>query len=73
MIPLSLLLGVLNSHLDRHENIGKGQLGMKFFTRLMKDDRFKNLPMVLETPCEDNRVYKEEIALLYQILSEKDE
>ena len=43
---------------------------MKFFTRLMADDRFKNLPMVLETPCNDNSVYKKEIALLYGTLGQ---
>lgn len=61
--------GPLNSHLDRHENIGKGKLGMKFFSRLMRDERFKNLPMILETPCSDNSVYQKEIVQLYDTLS----
>ena len=63
------MTGDLNSHLDRHENIGKGKLGMKFFSRLMRDERFQNLPLVLETPCDDNSVYKKEIALLYETLN----
>lgn len=40
----------LNSRVDRHEEIGKGQLGVDAFRRLMNDKRFWGLPMCLETP-----------------------
>ncbi len=40
----------LNSRVDRHEHIGKGQLGLPFFRRLLNDRRFFGLPMCLETP-----------------------
>lgn len=40
----------LGSRRDRHEHIGKGFLGIEPFRFLMNDDRFKDLPMVLETP-----------------------
>jgi deoxyribonuclease-4 len=40
----------LNSRVDRHEHIGKGQLGIDFFRRLLRDPRFFGLPMCLETP-----------------------
>ena len=63
--------GGLGSHLDRHENIGKGLLGMKVFTRIMNDGRFKGIPMILETPCDDNAVYAKEIKLLYQQIEDK--
>ncbi|MDO8446873.1 MAG: deoxyribonuclease IV [Deltaproteobacteria bacterium] len=43
-------LKVLGSRVDRHWHIGKGELGLETFERLMKDDRFKDLPMILETP-----------------------
>uniref|UniRef100_A0A183CBE1 AP_endonuc_2 domain-containing protein n=1 Tax=Globodera pallida TaxID=36090 RepID=A0A183CBE1_GLOPA len=42
--------GGCSSKVDRHENIGKGNLGTKAFERLMKDDRFNGIPMILETP-----------------------
>lgn len=42
--------GDLGSRLDRHEHIGKGQLGLKPFRMLLNDKRFRGLPMVLETP-----------------------
>jgi deoxyribonuclease-4 len=40
----------LGSRVDRHEHIGKGDLGLEFFNRLLHDQRFQNIPMILETP-----------------------
>jgi deoxyribonuclease-4 len=40
----------LNSHVDRHEHIGKGHLGVEAFRMLLNDERFKKIPKVLETP-----------------------
>lgn len=40
----------LNSHVDRHEDIGKGQLGLKPFELLINDKRFFDIPKILETP-----------------------
>jgi deoxyribonuclease IV len=39
----------LNSHVDRHEHIGKGHLGLEAFRRLVNDARFVGIPMCLET------------------------
>ncbi|MDR0332614.1 MAG: deoxyribonuclease IV [Dysgonamonadaceae bacterium] len=55
----------LSSHVDRHENIGKGVMGMDMFSFLMNDSRFDNIPMVLETP--DESIWAEEIQLLYSL------
>jgi deoxyribonuclease IV len=38
------------SRVDRHEHIGKGCLGLDPFRWLLNDPRFKDLPMLLETP-----------------------
>ncbi len=38
------------SRVDRHEHIGKGCLGLEPFRRLLNDPRFRDLPMLLETP-----------------------
>jgi len=38
------------SRVDRHERIGRGEIGMGFFRRLMKDPRFVGLPGYLEVP-----------------------
>lgn len=52
----------LNSRVDRHDSIGKGLLGLDFFRRFMKDKRFDQIPIILETP--DDTLWKEEITLL---------
>ncbi len=43
----------LGSHKDRHANIGQGQLGIPFFTRLVNDPTMAKLPMILETKEAD--------------------
>lgn len=45
--------GDLGSHLDRHENIGKGKLGLEPFRFLVNDERFRELPGCLEYPGTD--------------------
>jgi deoxyribonuclease-4 len=42
----------LGSRIDRHAHIGKGCLGLEPFRLLVRDRRFRHLPMVLETPKE---------------------
>ena len=37
---------------DRHEHIGKGEIGLEAFRHLVNDRRLKKVPMVLETPKE---------------------
>jgi deoxyribonuclease-4 len=39
----------LGSHIDRHEHIGKGAIGLGGFFHLMNDKRFRNIPKILET------------------------
>ena len=55
----------LGSHVDRHDNIGQGLIGRAFFERLMKDSRFDNMPLILETPDESK--WAEEIAWLRSV------
>ena len=53
------------SRVDRHDSIGKGLLGMDFFQRFMRDPRFDNMPLILETP--DESLWAEEIKLLHSL------
>lgn len=55
-----------NSRVDRHERIGKGELGMTPFEFIMNDPRFDNMPLVLETP--DDSLWEAEIRLLYDLI-----
>ncbi len=38
------------SRVDRHEHIGKGKIGLPAFRFIMRDQRFRKIPKVLETP-----------------------
>jgi deoxyribonuclease-4 len=40
----------LGSRVDRHEHIGRGQLGSAAFAHLLNDRRLRHVPMYLETP-----------------------
>lgn len=39
-----------NSHVDRHEHIGKGSIGRDGLRRFINHPAFKNIPLILETP-----------------------
>jgi len=43
-----------DSRLDRHEHIGEGFVGSEGFLRILNDGRFKEIPMLLETPKSDD-------------------
>jgi deoxyribonuclease-4 len=55
------------TRVDRHENIGQGFLGEELFSMIMKDDRFDDIPLILETP--DETKWAEEIKLLYAFVT----
>ena len=55
----------LGTRLDRHESLGKGQLGWAPFRYIMNDPRFDELPMILETVDQD--LWPEEICQLYAL------
>ena len=38
------------SRVDRHEDLGKGMIGIEPFRWIMQDDRLKDIPKILETP-----------------------
>ena len=59
--------GKLGSRLDRHEQIGKGFIGMEGFKNLMNDERLEKIPMVLETPAGDKK-YKQELKALRSLI-----
>ena len=43
---------VFGSHADRHEHIGKGQIGAEAFGRIVRHPKLKNIPFICETPIE---------------------
>ena len=60
----------LNAKKDRHENIGFGYVGFDTIVKICNDERFKDIPKILETPyidvTDDLSVppYKEEIKMI---------
>jgi deoxyribonuclease-4 len=40
------------SHADRHEHIGKGQIGREAFGRIVRHPKLKNIPFICETPVD---------------------
>lgn len=61
----------LGAHKDRHANVDKGSIGYETLHRLVHDERFADVPKILETPWiadgdGDKKLppYKEEIAWL---------
>lgn len=55
----------LSSHKDRHENIGKGTIGLDTLIKVINNPILKDVPKILETPYIDGVApYKEEIELI---------
>ena len=69
----------LGAHKDRHANIGEGEIGYDTLHRLVHDERFAQIPKILETPWrvidgegtkkKSAAPYKEEIAWLREPIS----
>lgn len=73
VIHINDSLNPLGAHKDRHANIGKGYIGFDVLRRMVHDEKFANIPKILETPwlCEEGGSgektlppYREEIAML---------
>jgi deoxyribonuclease-4 len=62
--------GALGSHLDRHENIGKGRIGEEGFRRILTHPGLKDKPFILETPVDDDEMAHADIAALKRLGSQ---
>ena len=56
----------MGTRVDRHDSVGKGFIGEDMFRRIMKDPRFDDIPLILETP--DNQLWPREIKMLYEMV-----
>src|SRR5262249_608949 len=54
------------SRVDRHANIGRGEIGLPAFRYLVNDKRFRVTPAVLETP--DSGRYARGLRLLHSLI-----
>lgn len=65
-VHLNDSMSELGSKKDRHNSIGKGLLGEEFFKLIMNDEKFDEIPIILETI--DETIWKEEIKYLYSLV-----
>ncbi len=56
----------LGSRVDRHHSLGEGVLGLEVFRYIMNDDRFDEIPLILETI--DDTLWDKEIKMLYSMI-----
>ncbi len=56
----------LGSRKDRHENLGKGHIGLEAFRLIVNDRRTNYMPLILETPNNEN--WAQEIKLLRSLI-----
>lgn len=63
--------GRLGCHLDRHEDIGKGQIGITAFRDIVNEPRLDNIPLILETPGRPGFEYPQQIELLHSLCQKK--
>ncbi|MCL4229711.1 deoxyribonuclease IV [Candidatus Dependentiae bacterium] len=61
----------LGSRVDRHEKIGKGEIGLKAFELLFNDPRLFAIPKILETPEGTLDDYAVDIRTILELLSAK--
>lgn len=59
----------LGSRVDRHEQIGKGKLGLDTFRFLVNDPRFRGIPMILELDLGDDE-FRANLATLRSLVEE---
>ena len=59
--------GELGNGLDRHQHIGQGHIGEDGFREILKHSLIKNLPLILETPIDENFSDKDNIQKIYSL------
>lgn len=55
LLHLNDSVGAIGSHLDRHEHIGLGEIGVPGFMTILQNKDLRDLPMILETPVDGRR------------------
>ena len=63
----------LGSRVDRHEDIGKGKIGLESFKMIMNDKRFFDIPKIIETPKEDLNDDLRNMKTLVQLISKENQ
>lgn len=67
MVHCNDSLGAFGSKKDRHAELGLGEIGEGCFRQLVNDSRFQHIPIILETPVE-NQGHERDLAKLKSYL-----
>ncbi len=67
LIHLNDSKGGLGCHLDRHENIGKGQIGSAGFRAFLHNEKVRHLPMILETPVAEDGDWGKDLVVVRKL------
>ena len=60
--------GALGSNLDRHENVGKGRIGVKGMKAILHYKGILERPLIMETPFEDEQAMKESLSTVRRLM-----
>jgi deoxyribonuclease-4 len=63
--------GDCGSHLDRHEHIGEGKIGLSGFSRIVNHPLLGKLPLILETPKKEEEDDLKNMAKIRSLSKEK--
>ena len=56
-------LSPLGSHVDRHQHLGKGKIGLEALSRIINHPKLKDAAFIMETPKESDKDDKRNIAI----------
>jgi deoxyribonuclease-4 len=60
--------GALGSNLDRHENVGKGKIGIKGMKAILHHKGMTERPLIMETPFADTKAMKLSLATVRRLM-----
>jgi deoxyribonuclease-4 len=60
-----------DSHVDRHEHIGKGQIGAAAFARIVRHPRLRGIPFICETPVDEPDDDKRNVVMMRKLAGVK--
>lgn len=69
LIHLNDSMTELGSHVDRHQHIGKGFIGLKGMKNIVNHHRLKNMAFILETPKETPRSDKMNLSWVRRLMT----
>lgn len=56
-----------NSHADRHQHIGEGQIGAEAFQRIVRHPKLRNIPFICETPVDEPDDDKRNVSMMRKL------